>query len=46
MTLSKKIEYNKYQIKGIVTDSSSGQPIDGVEVKIKQMDGGVLAHPD
>ena len=34
---------DKYQIKGIISDSSTGSPIEGVEVEIAQMDGGVLA---
>ena len=34
---------DKYQIKGIVSDASNGMPIEGVEVEIAQMSGGVLA---
>ena len=34
---------DKYQIKGIVSNSSTSSPIEGVEVEIAQMDGGVLA---
>ena len=34
---------DKYQVLGIVTDNGSGTPIEGVEVIIHQMDGGVLA---
>ena len=33
----------KYQIKGLVTDINTGEPLQGVEVIITQMDGGVLA---
>ena len=34
---------DKYQIKGIVTDFSTGQPLNNVQVEIAQMNGGVLA---
>jgi len=34
---------DKYQVTGIVSDASSSVPLEGVEVVISQMDGGVLA---
>jgi len=34
---------DKYQISGIISDSQTGEALEGVEVTIEQMDGGVLA---
>ena len=34
---------DKYQITGIVKDLNSGEPLEGVEVTINEMDGGILA---
>ena len=34
---------DKYQVTGIVSDSMTGMPLEGVDVVIHQMDGGILA---